>query len=81
MHITIADDIAQAAGLSADEVVRELALLLFQQERLTLEGASRLAGLDQLTFQQVLASRQIPMHYDTQEFAADVATLRRLGQL
>lgn len=77
MQITIADDIAQAAGLSADEAICELAILLFQQERLTLEGASRLAGRDQLSFQRLLAHRQIPVHYDVAEFAIDVATVQQ----
>lgn len=81
MNITIADDIVQATGLSPDELLQELAIILFQQQRLTLEGASRLARIDQLSFQQLLAGRQIPLHYDNADLAADVATLKRLGQL
>ncbi|CAN5777685.1 hypothetical protein BH23GEM7_BH23GEM7_37470 [soil metagenome] len=55
--------------------------MLFGQERLTLAQASRLAGLDRLEFQQLLASRGLTVHYDTREFEADLATLRRLGRL
>ncbi len=81
MNITIADDIIQATGLSPDELLRELAVTLFQQQRLTLEGASRLAHLDQFSFQHLLASRQIPIHYDHDDLDADVVTLRQPGQL
>lgn len=81
MQLTIADELVQAAELSAEELLQELALALFQQNRLTLEGASRLAQMDQLAFQQLLASRQVPLHYDTGDLESDIATLQRLGQL
>ncbi len=81
MHITIADDLVQATGLSPDELLQELAVALFQQQRLPLEGASRLAQMDQFSFQHLLAARQISIHYGHDDLLADVATLRRLGQL
>jgi predicted HTH domain antitoxin len=37
--------------------------------------------MDQLAFQQLLASRQVPLHYDTGDLESDIATLQRLGQL
>ena len=80
MNITIADDIVQATGLSPDELLQELAITLFQQQRLTLEGASRLAGMDQCSFQHLLANRQIPIHYGSDDLVADVATLKQIGQ-
>ena len=54
------------------ELKRELAVTLFQQERLTLGQASRLAEMGQLSFQAVLADRQIPIHYGVAEFREDV---------
>ena len=59
------------------ELKQELALTLFQQERLTLAQASRLAEMSQLAFQALLAKRQIPIHYGVEEFRED---LRALGQ-
>jgi predicted HTH domain antitoxin len=79
--VVIPDEIVQATGMSEAELLQELAILLFQQEKLTLAQASRLAGLPRLRFQQVLASRQIPIHYDVAELEADIQTLRSLGQL
>jgi predicted HTH domain antitoxin len=81
MQLTIADDIIQATDLSAEELLCELAVSLFQQSRLTLEGASRLSSMDQLSFQRLLASRNIPIHYDISDLESDIATLQRLGQL
>jgi predicted HTH domain antitoxin len=54
---------------------QELAVLLFQQERMTLEEASRLAGMSTLAFQVLLADR--PTYYDLEEFRKDLR--RRSG--
>jgi predicted HTH domain antitoxin len=81
MSLVIPDDILRAANMSAGELRREIALLLFQQDKLTLGQASEFAGISQLEFQQLLASRRIPVHYDVQELTDDLETLRRLGQL
>ena len=61
--------------------MQEIAILLFQREKLTLGQASRLGGMTQLQFQHLLASRQIPFHYDVAEFEADLKTLREMGRL
>ena len=81
MSVVISDEILQATGMSADELMQELAILLFQKDKLTLAQASRLAGLSRLQFQHLLASRQIPVHYDIAEFEADLETLQELGRL
>lgn len=81
MAVVIPDEILRAAALTPEELLQEVAVLLFQQDRLTLGQASELAGLDRLAFQQVLGRRNIPIHYDVEELHEDVATLRRLGRL
>jgi predicted HTH domain antitoxin len=81
MSLTIPDDLLEAAHLTETEMLQELAVTLFQKERLTLAQSARLAGVDRLTFQRLLASRRIPLHYDVPELEADVQTLRDLGRL
>ena len=81
MTLSIPDEIIQSAGMSEGELLQELAVLRFQQDRLTLAQASRLAGMPRLRFQQLLASRQIPIRYGVAELEQDIQTLRPLGQL
>lgn len=81
MSVTISDEVLQSARLSETELQQELAVLLFERERLTLGQAARLAGLDRLRFQHLLASRGIAVHYDVAEFEADLNTLHELGRL
>ena len=80
MSIDIEDDMLRAAGMTADDLKLELAVLLFQKG-LTLGQASRVAGMSQFDFQQVLASRRIAVHYDEDDFKEDVETLGELGRL
>lgn len=75
MSLVIPDYVLRSAQLSQLKKLQEIAILLFQQERLTLEQASHLAGLDQLKFQRVLSSRQIPLHYDIEELTEDFRSL------
>jgi len=81
MPVTISDDVLTAAHISEPELKQELALVLFQQGRLTLAQASRLAEVGQLAFQALLADRQIPIHYGVEEFREDLRTLRRMERL
>ena len=76
MAVTITDEVLAAARMSERELKRELALALFQQERLTLAQASGLAEMRQLEFQALLAERKIPVHYGIEEFREDIRTLR-----
>ncbi len=80
MPVTIPDEVLAAAHISEPELKRELALTLFQQNRLMLAQASRLAEMDRLAFQGLLAEREIPIHYDIEDFHQDLRTLHRLGR-
>jgi predicted HTH domain antitoxin len=75
------DEMLTAAHISEPELKRELVLTLFQQERLTLAQASRLAEMSQLAFQALLAQRQIPIHYGVEEFREDLRTLSQTERL
>ncbi len=76
--MTISDEVLTAAHISESELRQELALALFEQERLTLAQASSLAEMTQLAFQALLAERQIPIHYGVEEFREDLRTLRKV---
>ena len=81
MPVTIPDEVLDAAHISGAELKQELAVTFFQQERLTLAQASKLAEMGQLAFQALLAERQIPIHYGIEEFHEDLQTLRQMDRL
>ena len=80
MSVVISDEILQGSRLSETELKLEIAVMLFQKEKLSLGQASRLAALDHLEFQHLLASRNISVHYDVAEFEEDLKTLREPGR-
>jgi len=76
MILTIDDDVLHAASLSPEQLRSELAIALFRGDRLTLAPSARLAETDRLTFQHLLASRGIPLHYTADDWAEDLRTLQ-----
>lgn len=81
MGLVIPDEIVKATQMSEGELKREIAVHLFEKEKLTLGQAAHLADMNQLQFQHLLASREIPVHYDLDEFEDDLDTLKELGRL
>jgi predicted HTH domain antitoxin len=79
MSLVVSEEILRASGLSEPELLLEIVVMLFQQEKLTLAKASRLVGMDQIQFQRLLASREIPIHYDVAEFREDLKSLQENG--
>jgi predicted HTH domain antitoxin len=77
MSLVIPDETLRYAGMSEAELREEIAILLFQKERLTLGQASQLAQISQLQFQRLLADRKIPLHYGVTEFEEDIRTIER----
>jgi len=78
MSLLIPDEVLQAARMTEGEMRQELAVLLFQREKLTLGQAADLAQMNILQFQQLLAARQVPLHYDITDFEQDLQTLREM---
>ena len=81
MSVIIPDDILHATRMTEEELKQEIAMFLFEKNKLTLAQASRLAKMSRLQFQHLLASRQIPVHYDVAEFEEDLHTLQKLDKL
>ncbi len=75
MIVEIPDQVIAQSGLSAKEILQKLALILFQEEKLPLGHASKLAQIHQFEFQKELAKREIPVHYGEEDFERDLQTI------
>lgn len=76
MPLTVSDELLETAHLTEAELLREIAITLFQQDRLTLGQAASFTGLTQLEMQRLLASRQISLHYALEDLEHDLATVK-----
>ncbi|MGB3200801.1 MAG: UPF0175 family protein [Nodosilinea sp.] len=77
MQITL--DLPDSLELTETDLRTELAVALFQQERITLGTASHLAGLHQIEFQRLISDRGIGVHYDIDDLDQDLNSLRQDG--
>ncbi|MBW1941197.1 MAG: UPF0175 family protein, partial [Deltaproteobacteria bacterium] len=64
--------------MTSQELRIELAILLFQQGKLSFGKAREMAGMTVWNFQQLLGSRNISVHYDIKEYEDDLSTLQEL---
>lgn len=78
MSLVISDEIIQASGLSEQELMLELIILLFQKNNISIGKASQLAQMPLLQFQNQLAQRNITIHYDESDLEVD---LKNLGMI
>lgn len=76
--LIISKEILQNIHMSREEMLIELAVHLYDTRRLTLGQAKRLAELDQIAFQHEMASRNVYLNYDVEEFRKDLETLGSL---
>lgn len=81
MSLTISDEILNSSRMTASELLVEIAVMLFQQERVSLGKASKIAEMNYVEFQQLLAQRNISIHYDVEEFEEDIKTLQETDWL
>ena len=81
MSLTISDEILNSSRMTASELLVEIAVMLFLQERVSLGKASKIAEMNYVEFQKLLAQRNISIHYDVEEFEEDIKTLQETGWL
>jgi predicted HTH domain antitoxin len=79
--IEIPGEILHSTRMTPEDMKRELAIHLFQQGKLSFGKAREMAGMTVWTFQQLLGSREIPVHYGQEDYKEDLATLKELGRL
>jgi len=78
--IEIPREVIHATRMTAEELRRELSIHLFQQGKLSFGKSREMAGMTAWAFQQLLGSRGIPVHYDFEDYEADVSMLKEIGR-
>jgi len=79
--IEIPREIIHATRMTPEELRRELAIHLFQQGKLSFGKTREMADMTIWAFQQLLGSRDVPIHYDLEDYEADRFTLKEIDQL
>jgi len=78
MIITVPDKVLKGLPVSPAEARLDLAIGMFIDRRATLGQAARVAGMSQPQFLKELGVRHVPVHYDADDFAADMKVVDEL---
>ncbi|MEO1515069.1 MAG: UPF0175 family protein [Bacteroidota bacterium] len=76
--MSISEEVLKKADMTADDLLLEIAIYLFDTERLSFGQAKSLSQLDHLSFQKELAKRDIYMKYDVEDLELDRKNLQQL---
>ena len=79
MLLELDDKVINSTGLTEQELRIELAVRLYEDEKITVGQGGTMTGLGSIRFQQELGKRKIAWHYDVEDFEADLETLRKLS--
>ena len=80
MPLVISDEILQQSQLNPNDFMTEIAIWLYSQQKLSLGKCANMANMPKVAFQNLLASRQIPVNYDYDEFLKDKENLTKYWQ-
>jgi predicted HTH domain antitoxin len=78
--IEIPRQIIHATRMTPEELKCELAISLFQRGKLSFGKAREMAGMTVWAFRQMLGGRAVPVHYDTEDYEEDLATIESLDK-
>ena len=81
MTLVIPDDILRASQMTEQEIQLEIAILLYQKDKISSGMVRAWTGLSVLEFQHELARRNLHLNYDVEDFEQDIQTLRAMGAL
>jgi predicted HTH domain antitoxin len=79
MDVHLSDELLTPLRLTEKEVLIELAIALYASGKLSFGKARELAGLDWVRFLQALSARDIPAHYNQEDFETDLSAVEALS--
>lgn len=78
--LVIPGDVLERAEMTPSEFLIEIAVYLYDKEKLSIGQAKNLAGLDLISFQQELSKRDVYIHYDIEDYHEDIKNLDKLDK-
>ncbi len=76
--LIIRGNILEELRISPSELMTDLAVYLYDKEKLSMGQAKKLAGLTQIEFQKEMSKRGVFIKYDIEDLEKDLKTLNHL---
>jgi predicted HTH domain antitoxin len=77
---SVLDEVLFAAHMTEDELRLELAIMLYERQKVSIGWAAEFSRVGRVTFQHLLASRAVAIQYDEAAFEQDLASIRTYEQ-
>lgn len=81
MTLNIPDTFLEESGITAKDLLLELAMNRYDQEKISRAQARLLAGVDDYTLEVELEKRGLGFDYDLEDFEQDMKSLEKLKSL
>jgi len=79
MPVVIPDEILEGSDVTVEDIRLDVAISLFQRERVSLGKAAEIAGLNRWEFQKILADRKIPtINYSIKDLEKEIEALKSI---
>lgn len=79
MILYLSDELLAPLRMTEEEILLELAIAFYAGGKLSFGKARELAGINWVRFRRVLAERNIPAHYNQEDFETDLSALEILS--
>jgi len=76
--LVIPGKVLERAEMTPSEFLIEMAVYLYDKEKLSMGQAKDLAGMDLISFQKELSKRDVYIHYDIEDYYEDAKNLDKL---
>lgn len=76
--LVISGSVLEELRMSPSELMIDLAVYLYDMERLTIGQAKKLADLTQIEFQKEMSKRGVFVKYDIEDLEKDLLTLKSM---
>ena len=77
--LIISGDMLEELQISPTDLLIDLAVYLYDKERLSIGQAKKLAGLSQVEFQREMSKRGVYIKYDMKDLEKDLDVLNRIS--
>ena len=78
VDLNIPERVLASAKISAEDLLIELAVYLYDSNRLSIGQAKNLVQMDLISFQKELSKRDVYMKYDVEDLDDDIKNLEAL---
>ncbi len=79
MTIEIPDEIVKREDYKIKDFMLDIAVMLYQNKRISLAKAASIVGLNRLEFQAVLADKGVYIHYTIEDLNKELENLKKIG--